>query len=61
MPIEIIELTVRATVSETRAEGQMTAGSQSDGKSQEQISDRESIVREAVDKVLDILHRKEER
>ena len=63
MPIEVVELVVKATINEFGAEqqGQAPSAAPMDGQGQEQISERERIVQEAVDIVLEILRQERER
>lgn len=61
MPIEITELTIRAVVDQNRPN--TSGGLQAGGNrgSQLSASDRNAIVQEAVEKVLEVLRNKEER
>ncbi len=55
MPIEIRELVIKASIGESGSEAEVGAGSSSESM------DREGIIAECVDQVMEIMRNKEER
>ena len=61
MPIEIVELTIKATITENERDPASDSSAPRDQNLSEESGEKDLIIQEAVDKVLEILRREYER